>query len=1498
MVRMVDRAETPGTNFNAIRISIASPEQILNWSHGEVTKPETINYRTLRPEKDGLFCERLFGPTKDWECFCGKYKRIRYRGVICDRCGVEVTRSKVRRERMGHIRLAAPVAHIWFSKTTPSRLGLLLDLSPRNLERVLYFAQHIIVAVDEDVRLEAIELEQAKFDLELKKARRQAEARTETLKERLGGAEATANEPATEDSAEESGEEEAAAEDVVEETVAEVTEETGGVDEDAPVLLEEPQVEMDPVAIQAEIDAVADLLATEEGQLEEQLKAAIDELEDLRVHKLIAETRYRELKEAYGDVFEANMGAEAILAILKTTNLEALRGQLVNEVHSTSGQRRKKAIKRLRVVESFRNSGNRVEDMILSVLPVLPPELRPMVQLDGGRFATSDLNDLYRRVINRNNRLKRLMSLGAPEIIIRNEKRMLQEAVDALIDNGRRGRPIQGSHNHKLKSLSDLLRGKQGRFRQNLLGKRVDYSGRSVIVVGPELKMDECGLPKRMALELFKPFVMHRLVILGIAPNIKNAKRMVERARGEVWDILEDVIKDRPVLINRAPTLHRLGIQAFMPVLIEGNAIQIHPLVCSAFNADFDGDQMAVHVPLSRMAVLEAKEIMLSTHNMLSPASGDPLVAPTLDMVMGCYYLTEIRENTAGAGSKFNDFDEASIAHASDLIDLHAPIHVREVRNYVGEWVETTLGRMIFNEILPAKIGFQNILMDRGTLKDLTADLYRTLTNEETAEVLDGVKDLGFHYATTSGITIAINDIQVSAKKPQVLEETTELVNLFEDQFLSGLISDEERYEKSVDAWTKASDRTTEFVEEELPNYGGIAVMAVSGAKGNISQIKQMAGMRGLMSNPKGRIIDLPIKSSFREGLTALEYFISTHGARKGLADTALRTADSGYLTRRLIDIAQEMIILEEDCGTIDSYWVVPRPEDETGKTLPERINGRLAAAPIAHPETGEILIDRNQIFNLEIGQALVDAGIREVAVRSPLICECQRGVCQSCYGRLPATGLFVEMGQAVGIIAAQSIGEPGTQLTMRTFHTGGIAGLDITSGLPRVEELFEARVPKGAAILADIDGVIEMESDEEGRRLRITSKEEFREDYQAPENGLILVDEGETVEPGMVLATSMPALKNKKSKAAIKKAAEDAIEAAQSGEGEAIEQVVANIGGRVEIDGDVISIVWDDVEVREHLILASSYMLVKDGDNVMAGEPLISGPLNPHDILHIRGKDDLQSYLVDQVQQVYQSQGVAIHDKHIEIILRQMLRRVQVESTGDSDFIPGQMVDKFQFQDQNAKVLAEGGEPTTAKPILLGITRASLLTDSFLSAASFQETTRVLTQAAVSGAQDWLQGLKENVIIGRLIPARVEIPGMEELLKPQPVPEIAAVSLEGWLGASDGEEAAPSGAFDQLVDEDDVPAEPNIFTDGNDGAGEEAAANTDSPEMAVEEEEDDTPIDAPDDELDAEEEEDEDLDVAETGELSTNGTSPAFGEEDAEGNDEPTVATDNEGDE
>ena len=1359
MIRMADRTEAQGTNFNAIRISIASPQQMLNWSHGEVTKPETINYRTLRPEKDGLFCERLFGPTKDWECFCGKYKRIRYRGVICDRCGVEVTRSKVRRERMGHIRLAAPVAHIWFSKTTPSRLGLLLDLSPRNLERVLYFAQHIVVSVDEEARKRTIEDERSKHEAEVSKRQQATVEKAEELRRKL--------EPGADfvDSAD------AAAQ------------------------------EVERKAAQVELDALEDQLSQELGQMEEQTQVNIDELEDLRVHKLIAESRYRELNGHYGDVFKAAMGAEAILAILKTIDLEALREQLITEMHSTSGQRRKQAIKRLRVVESFRNSGNRVEDMILSILPVLPPELRPMVQLDGGRFATSDLNDLYRRVINRNNRLKRLMDLGAPEIIIRNEKRMLQEAVDALIDNGRRGRPIQGSHNHKLKSLSDLLRGKQGRFRQNLLGKRVDYSGRSVIVVGPELKMDQCGLPKRMALELFKPFVMHRLAVLGIAPNIKNAKRMVERARPEVWDILEDVIRDRPVLLNRAPTLHRLGIQAFQPVLIEGNAIQIHPLVCSAFNADFDGDQMAVHVPLSRMAVLEAREAMLSIHNMLSPSSGEPLVAPTLDMVMGCYYLTEMRDGTLGEGRQIYDLDEARIAHTAGIIDLHARILVRNIRGFDEEgWVETTLGRLIFSEILPPSISYQNRLMDRAALKDLTATLYRSLSNEETAAALDKIKYLGFHYATTSGITIAINDIQVSPKKPEILNQATQQVAGYEEEYLSGLISEEERYAKTVDAWTSASDQTTKLVEEELPNYGGIAVMAVSGTKGNISQIKQMAGMRGLMTNPKGRIIDLPIKSSFREGLTALEYFISTHGARKGLADTALRTADSGYLTRRLIDVAQEVITLEYDCGTFDALWVSPRPDDPSGASLQERILGRMAVAPLAHPETGEILVDRNQEIDEAIARRILEAGVTEMPVRSPLTCEVHRGICRMCYGRLPATGRLVESGQAAGIIAAQSIGEPGTQLTMRTFHTGGVAGLDITSGLPRVEEVFEARVPKGAAILADIDGIVEIKSGAEGRELRLVSREEFREDYPVPENAQVLVAESEYVEPGMILAGTAPTLVGGNG------ASEEATPPA--------EEVVANIGGRVELGPSSISIVWDDVEEREYIIPASAHILVADGAQVKAGDALISGPLNPHDILHIRGKEELQRYLVDEVQQVYRSQGVSIYDKHIEIILRQMLRRVQVESTGDCDFIPGQLVNKFEFQEKNAKVLAEGGEPATAKPVLLGVTRASLLTDSFLSAASFQETPRVLTQAAVSGAQDWLLGLKENVIIGRLIPARLQTPAMQQLL--QPAPQMASVAPGGWLGITGAPgsidlpleaETTPLQELGLMADKDDDPA-------------------------------------------------------------------------------------------
>ena len=1307
MVSLIDRNEVHTPSFNAIRISIASPEQIRSWSHGQVSKPETINYRTLRPEKDGLFCERIFGPTKDWECFCGKYKRIRFRGVICDRCGVEVTRSRVRRERMGHIELAAPVAHIWFSKGVPSRLGLLLDLSPRNLERVLYFAQHVIISIDEEMREVTREQEQETYEQNQTILRQSAADKVAAL---LG----------------------------LEETPSLKGDELPQADEDA------------ADEIKAQVAEIEENLEKDLAELEDDYVTAIDDLDSIRRMMLVTETRFRELNGRFGHCFVARMGAEAVLDILREMNLEQMRETLLEEMQSTSGQRRKKAIKRLRVVEAFRNSGNRIEWLILKVLPVLPPELRPMVQLDGGRFATSDLNDLYRRVINRNNRLKRLMELGAPEIIIRNEKRMLQEAVDALIDNGRRGRAIAGSHNHKLKSLSDLLRGKQGRFRQNLLGKRVDYSGRSVIVSGPDLELNQCGLPKRMALELFKPFVMHRLVLLGISPNIKSAKRMVESARGEVWDILEEVIKERPVLINRAPTLHRLGIQAFMPVLIEGSAIQIHPLVCPAFNADFDGDQMAVHVPLSRMAVLEAKETMISVNNMLSPASGEPLVAPTLDMVLGCFYLTDIRENVLGSGRRFLTTEEALIAHDSGLVDIQAEIEIWRPND---DPLKTSVGRIIFNEVLPEEIGFKNEVMDKGALKDLTSQCYRSLGNRETAQVLDRIKTLGFHYATVSGITIAINDIQVSARKQEVIEQANELVQSFEDDYMLGLMTEEERYTHTVNAWTEASDAMEAIVKDEMDSYGGIAVMAVSGAKGNIAQIKQMAGMRGLMSNPKGRIIDLPIKSSFREGLTALEYFISTHGARKGLADTALRTADSGYLTRRLTDVCQDVIVLEEDCGSTEGIRLAPDTGDPLVATQEERAMGQLAAAPIAHPETGEILIDRNDEIDEEAFNRIASAGVTDIFIRSPLTCQASRGLCRMCYGRSPATGRMVKMGEAVGIIAAQSIGEPGTQLTMRTFHTGGVAGQDITSGLPRVEELFEARVPKGSAILSDIDGVVSVAEDiQGGRRVKITSREEYREDYYFPEDAELHVKDGEEVEAGKIL--SLPKGMELPKKRGRKKAVTPE------------EAVVANVGGTVEIQpSGGVSITWADTEEREHLVAVSALLLVKDGDDIKAGAALTAGPLNPHDILRIKGKEDVQSYLVDEVQKVYRSQGVSIHNKHIEVVVRQMLRRVQVDSAGDAEYIPGQSIDLFDFQAKNTEVLAEGGEPATAKPVLLGVTRSSLLTDSFLAAASFQETTRVLTEAAASGGVDHLLGLKENVIIGRLIPARVdaELPTVEE---------------------------------------------------------------------------------------------------------------------------------------
>ncbi len=1270
------------SEFSAIRISVASPDQIKSWSYGEVTKPETINYRTLRPEKDGLFCERIFGPTKDWECFCGKYKKIRYKGVICDRCGVEVARSKVRRERMAHIQLAAPVAHVWYSKGIPSRLGLLLDLSPRNLERVLYFAKYIITQIDEEYRAELIE--------SLKASAAQAE-------EARAAAEAT-------DGAEQS--------------------------EDAPETA-------------AENANGAKSSAKKSTPLPEEIQAKIDDLESLQTMQLLTEAEYRERRDKYGDVFKASMGAEGILYTLQQMDLETLKLKLHDEIGTSSGQRRKKAIKRLRVVESLIKSGNRPEWMILTVLPVLPPDLRPMVQLDGGRFATSDLNDLYRRVINRNNRLKRLLELGAPDIIVRNEKRMLQEAVDALIDNGRVGKAISGSHNHKLKSLADLLRGKQGRFRQNLLGKRVDYSGRSVIVVGPELALNQCGLPKRMALELFKPFVMNRLILEGRVHNIKSAKRMVERVRPEVWDILEDVIATRPVLLNRAPTLHRLGIQAFQPVMVEGSAIKIHPLVCTAFNADFDGDQMAVHVPLSREAVQEAKRLMLSTQNMLSPSSGEPIVAPTLDMVFGCYYLTTEVPGARGEGQRFNDFDEARMAYEHGLVDLRSPIEVRQAGNGAGSsWFKTTVGRIIFNEVLPDELRFRNEIMDKNLLKEIAAECYRTQGNEVTAEVLDKIKRLGFHYAGQSGTTIAINDIEVPRQKADLIDSASGKIEGLEEQFQRGLITEEERYNTAVRIWTETSETMTGVIEEQLPTYGGVYLMAISGAKGNIAQIKQMAGMRGLMSNPRGRIIDLPIKSSFREGLSVLEYFISTHGARKGLADTALRTADSGYLTRRLIDVSQEVIVLEYDCGTGMGITIQELPDKPLVAPYAERLLGRVAITAVADPATGEVIVDHNEEITENASKQIAALGISEVFVRSPLNCEARSGICSLCYGRNPATGKLAILGEAVGVMAAQSIGEPGTQLTMRTFHTGGVAGVDITSGLPRVEELFEARSPKGQAHLVEIDGDVAIEAEGDERRVKVSSTEEYREEYAVPAGYSVVVADGESVAVGDPLA-----------------APEEPAQESTQADGEAVpEPLKARIAGRTNIHDNAITLTWEEKEEREYLIPPSSHLVVADGSTVRAGDPITAGPLNPQDILRILGREAVQQYLLEEVQKVYRSQGVNINDKHIEVIVRQMLRRVRVDAPGDTGMLPGELVDRVTYEDANAKALAEGGEPAMASPALLGVTRASLSTDSFLAAASFQETARVLTEGSIDGKVDHLNGLKENVIIGRLIPANLEV--------------------------------------------------------------------------------------------------------------------------------------------
>jgi len=1263
-------------DFDAVRISLASPEQIRSWSYREVTKPETINYRTLKPERDGLFCERIFGPTKDFECACGKYKRIRYKGIICDKCGVEVARAKVRRERMGHIELACPVSHIWFAKGIPSRLGLLLDLSSRSLERVLYFSHYIITSIDEKALEEAIK--------QLKENRSQEIAQQQSTLE------------------------------------AKITE-----------------IEQKEATVE-EVNQLRRNWAEEKAQLEEQLHTEVEQLKDLRKGALLTENQYHEFKREYGQVFEAGMGAEAILQLLKNINLDEMRNNVLQEVHSASGQRRKKASKQLQIMEAFRRSSNKPEWMILTVLPVLPPDLRPMVQLDGGRFATSDLNDLYRRVINRNNRLRHLLEIEAPEIIIRNEKRMLQEAVDSLIDNGRRGRTVSVSGNHKLKSLSDMLRGKQGRFRQNLLGKRVDYSGRSVIIVGPELKLHQCGLPRRMALELFKPFIMHRLVKQGLAHNIKSARRLVERAKPEIYDILEEVVKERPVLLNRAPTLHRLSIQAFEPVLINGSAIQIHPLVCAAFNADFDGDQMAVHIPLSKAAVKGAREIMLSIHNMLLPSCGEPIVTPTLDMVLGCYYLTTIKPEAKGASTIFGSFKEAKLAYELGAIDLRGEIEVRDQQGG-GQRIKTSVGRIIFNEVLPPELGFCNKAIDKSSLKQIVTDCYKLLSNEDMAVVLDNLKQLGFHYATKSGNTIAMSDIKVPQSKPKLLAEAEERVAIIETQYHRGLITEEERYNGVIEVWMETTDKITDTISETLDRYGGIYMMATSGAKGNISQIRQMAGIRGLMTNPSGRIIDFPIKSSLREGLSVLEYFISTHGARKGLADTALRTSGSGYLTRRLIDVAQDVITLQDDCGTTDGMWLSKPQEKGLLPSLAERIIGRLAASRVVDPNTGETIVERNEELDEQKVNDIINAGITKVHVRSPLSCQSRQGACRRCYGRDLARGYLVDPNTAVGIIAAQSIGEPGTQLTLRTFHTGGVVGLDITSGLPRVEELFETRPPKAQAIISEIDGVAEVVENEEGKRIQVTSSEVFRDEYSLPPRWKVTVENGQWVDIGAVLACQAPKTKAKSKSTALT---------------DETQPIVARVAGEVVIEDKQLAIKYEEQEEREYVVPAAIHIRVQSGDLIKAGQQLTDGSINPQDMLHILGKEAVQQYLVDEVQKVYRSQGVNINDKHIEVIVHQMLAKVCIDSSGDTELAPGELLDKFRYEDTNAKVLAEGGEPATAHTVLMGITRASLNTDSWLAAASFQETTRVLTDAAIYGKVDKLTGLKENVIIGRLIPA------------------------------------------------------------------------------------------------------------------------------------------------
>lgn len=1218
--------------FDQLKIGLATADEIRAWSHGEVKKPETINYRTLKPERDGLFCEKIFGPTRDWECYCGKYKRVRFKGIICERCGVEVTRSKVRRERMGHIELAAPVTHIWYFKGVPSRLGYLLDLAPKDLEKVIYFAAYMITSVDEDARHRDLSSLEAKIDMERKR-----------LENRRDGA---------------------------------INDRSQKLEEDLASLEAEG----------AKADArrkVRDAAEREMKQLRDRNQRELDRLEEvwtrfknLKVQDLEGdEMLYREMKNWFGKYFEGFMGATAIQKRLETFDLTAEVESLKETIATGKGQRKVRALKRLKVVDAFRKTGNKPVGMVLDAVPVIPPDLRPMVQLDGGRFATSDLNDLYRRVINRNNRLKRLLDLGAPEIIVNNEKRMLQEAVDSLFDNGRRGRPVTGPGNRPLKSLSDMLKGKQGRFRQNLLGKRVDYSGRSVIVVGPQLKLHQCGLPKQMALELFKPFVMKRLVELNHAQNIKSAKRMVERARPVVWDVLEEVITEHPVLLNRAPTLHRLGIQAFEPQLIEGKAIQIHPLVCTAFNADFDGDQMAVHLPLSAEAQAEARILMLSTNNILKPSDGRPVTMPTQDMIIGLYFLTHRNDGQEykGEGRGFSSTSEAIMAFDKGEIELQSSVKIR----FPGSGTrETTLGRALFNETLPDDYAFVNEEVGKKQLGVIVNDLAERYSKVEVAAALDALKDTGFHWATRSGVTVSIDDVVTPPQKAEILASFEDQAAKVQQQYDRGLITDDERRQELIEVWTQASNEVAKELEKtfEGQKKNPIYMMVHSGARGNMMQVRQIAAMRGLVANPKGEIIPRPIKSNFKEGLTVLEYFIATHGARKGLADTALRTADSGYLTRRLVDVSQDVIIREEDCGTERGLPKVIADRTESGALrLADYVDtaayARSVATAVVHPETGETLVAAGgDLGDVKIDE-LIEAGVDSVKVRSVLTCEAKTGTCAKCYGRSLATGKLVDIGEAVGIIAAQSIGEPGTQLTMRTFHTGGVASADdITQGLPRVVELFEARSPKGRAPIVEAAGRIAIEETDKAKKVVVT-----------PDDGS---------------------------------------------------------------------------EPQDYPVSKRSRLLVGEGDHVEVGQKITQGTPDPQDVLRILGVRRAQEHLVDEVQEVYRSQGVQIHDKHIEIIVRQMLRRVLVLEQGDTRLLPSDLVDRPSFEAENRRVVSEGGKPAAGRPQLMGITKASLATESWLSAASFQETTRVLTDAAIHGKSDSLMGLKENVIIGKLIPA------------------------------------------------------------------------------------------------------------------------------------------------